>query len=103
MVCAHAMELHYLFGAVDNPEAWLSHRPAFSASGAKSRLPLITDADREVSELMMRLWSQFAKTGDPNVSGVLEWPVWQKESDRYLYITENLQVKSGYSRVAQKS
>jgi para-nitrobenzyl esterase len=96
-VAAHAMELHYVFGALDDAEAWKAHFAGYSASGAKSPVPVITDIDRKVSEVMMTVWAQFARTGKPSVKGLIEWPARDKVSDRYLYITEPLQVKSGYS------
>jgi para-nitrobenzyl esterase len=101
MVSAHAMELHYVFGVLDDTEAWNSHLNIFKTSGAKSYRPLITHADREISKTMMKIWAQFARTGNPNIQGMVTWPAWHKETDDYLYIAEQIQVKSGYSRVAQ--
>jgi carboxylesterase type B len=46
---------------------------------------------------MMNIWTQFARTGNPRVKGLIEWPAWNKESDQYLLISDGLQVKSGYS------
>ena len=48
---------------------------------------------------MMRMWTQFAKTGDPNVEGLISWPSYEAATDEYLYIVEPLQVKSGFSEV----
>lgn len=96
-VAAHAMELHYVFGALDDAESWKALVTGYSLSGAKSTVPTISDADRKVSEVMMTIWTQFAKTGDPGVEGLINWPAWDKDSDRYLLIVETLQVKYGYS------
>jgi para-nitrobenzyl esterase len=51
---------------------------------------------------MMQMWSQFARTGDPNIAGPIKWPTWEPDKDQYLYVTESPQVKSGFSKVAQK-
>jgi para-nitrobenzyl esterase len=48
------------------------------------------------------MWTQFAKTGNPSVEGLVTWPAYDKAIDQYLYIAEPLQVKSGFSQVAQK-
>ena len=32
-------------------------------------------ADRAIGRAMSRYWTQFAKTGDPNVPGQAQWPV----------------------------
>ena len=96
-VAAHGMELHYVFGSLDIAEAWESRFGGYSQSGAKTSLPKISPADRKVSEAMMSIWTQFARTGNPSVKGLVDWPAWNKEGDQYLYITEPLQVKSGYS------
>jgi para-nitrobenzyl esterase len=98
----HAMEMHYVFGDVDNSDAWKTIFFLYASGGAKSPIPLITDADRKVSEAMMKMWVQFAKTGNPSVEGLITWPAWEKSTDQYLYIAEPLQVRSGYSQVAQK-
>jgi para-nitrobenzyl esterase len=71
-------------------------------SGAKSADPGLTDKDREISEVMMRTWTDFAKTGNPSLKGLVDWPVYEETTDQYLYITESLRVKSGFSRIAQK-
>jgi para-nitrobenzyl esterase len=97
---AHAMEMHFVFGAVDNPEPWNTLFFLYAAGGAKSPVPLISDAERKVSEIMMQVWTQFARTGDPNIPGMGTWPVWDKGTDQYLYIAEPLQVRPNYSKVA---
>jgi para-nitrobenzyl esterase len=100
-VASHAMELHYVFGALDDRESWEAHVNLYSLSGAKSSVPIISETDRKVSETMMTIWTQFAKTGNPGVRGLKEWPAWDRQSDQYLLITEPLQVKSGYSELAK--
>ena len=50
----------------------------------------------------MKMWAQFARTGDPNMKGLIEWPVWEQSSDKYLYVKDTLQVKTGYSKIEQK-
>jgi para-nitrobenzyl esterase len=98
-VSSHAMELHYVFGAVEDMASWKVLYNLYQTTGAKSSLPVITDAERTVSEHMMQMWAQFARTGNPNVKGLIEWPNWEPSTDRYLYIFEPLQVKTGYSKV----
>jgi para-nitrobenzyl esterase len=100
-VSAHAMELHYVFGMVDVPETWLQVKFLNQAAGAKSDVPVITDAERYVSEAMMKMWTAFAGTGNPSVKGLIDWPAYDKATDKYLYIVEPLQVKAGFSRIAQ--
>ncbi len=100
-VAAHAMEMHYVFGAIDDPEPWHRINFLYRSAGAKSDMPVITDAERRVSEAMMQLWTNFARTGDPSTPGSIEWPAWEPSSDRYLYIVDPPQIKSGFSKVAQ--
>jgi para-nitrobenzyl esterase len=101
-VCAHAMEMHYVFGALDDLDAWTSLFFLYAAGGAKSPVPLITDVDRKVAEEMMTIWAHFAKTGNPSIGGLIDWPVYDEATDQYLYIAEPLQIKSGFSQIAQE-
>jgi para-nitrobenzyl esterase len=100
-IATHAMEMHYVFGQLDDMAAWKHSYFLYRQGGAKSPLPVITDADRKVSEYMMKMWTQFARTGNPSVKDLIYWPPWDKATDKYLYIAEPLQVKLGYSKVAQ--
>ena len=71
-----------------------------SQSGAKDpNDPGLTEADRRVSEAMMQMWSRFAMTGDPNVEGIVQWPVYNKDEDRYMYIADPLEIKTGFSQI----
>jgi para-nitrobenzyl esterase len=54
---AHGSDMTYVFGHLDlQPWAWTQH-------------------DRTLSSLMVRYWTNFAKAGDPNYSGLPEWPM----------------------------
>jgi para-nitrobenzyl esterase len=98
----HAMEVPYVFGDWDNSASgWRMVFGVAGRAGAKSAEPGLTDVDRKVSEVMMTIWTQFAKTGTPNVEGLVTWPTYEEATDQYLYITETLQVKSGFSQVDQ--
>ena len=99
-ISTHAMELGYVFGDWDNTTGnWLMLYFLAEQSGAKSPDPGLTDADRKVSESMMAMWAQFARTGDPNVKGLTTWPAYEETADQYLYIAETSKVKSGFSKV----
>jgi para-nitrobenzyl esterase len=96
-VPAHGMELHYVFGALDDSEAWATAKAGYEASGAKSTIPTISHSDRAVAENIMSIWTGFAKSGNPCVEGLIEWPAWEPAADEYLLITDPLQIKTGFS------
>jgi para-nitrobenzyl esterase len=62
----------------------------------------LTDADRRVAKAMMKMWTNYAKTDNPNVEGLVTWPAYEKDTDQYLYIIDPLQVKSAYSKISKK-
>jgi len=102
-ISTHAMELGYVFGDWDNTTGnWPMLYLLTSQSGAKSPDPGLTDIDRKISENMMAMWTQFARTGDPNIKGLITWPAYEKAKDQYLYIAEPLEIKSGFSQVGTK-
>lgn len=75
-------------------DAWLLAR----VSGAKQEAPELGPADRRVSEAMMRMWTQFARTGSPNGEGL---PAWQPFSatQPYLYISDPSELRSGFGNL----
>jgi para-nitrobenzyl esterase len=98
VACNHGRELAYVFGDLDpKSESWRMPLP-----GVGTTDPGLTEADARVSESMMKMWTNFARKGDPTVDGIGDWPTWDEASDRYLYITDKPEVKSGFSRVGQK-
>jgi len=51
----------------------------------------------EVSRLMMVYWTNFAKTGDPNGGGALEWPRYAEgKEDTLVFGNEGLAVERDY-------
>jgi para-nitrobenzyl esterase len=101
----HGLDLIYVFGASPEPGSPLAKVGSLTAgmAGAKtSAIPGLTDSDRRVSESMMAMLAQFARTGNPNVRGLVTWPAYDSATDQYLYIADPLQVKSGFSKIAQK-
>jgi para-nitrobenzyl esterase len=100
-VSAHAIELPYVFGTVEIEQDWINLYSIAGQAGAKTKVAEISEVDRKVSEVMMKIWAQFARTGDPNINGLPEWPVWEKSSDKYLYVNDTLRIKSGYSRLSR--
>jgi para-nitrobenzyl esterase len=70
----HSLEVPYVFNAFhDRGWQWLP----------------FTNADLRLSEAIERYWTNFAKTGDPNGSGVPSWSAWKTGSENYLELTQN--------------
>ena len=66
----HAGEIEYVFGALD----WLPTVPW-------------QPEDRQLSDLMMSYWSNFARSGDPNGAGLPPWPGYEvKTGHRVLHL-----------------
>lgn len=69
----HTAELPYLFGNLQ-----------FAArNGDLATLEL---ADRQLSQAMMRYWTRFAATGDPNVDGLPVWPIFTDGTEDLLIL-----------------
>ena len=103
-VSFHALELSYVFGDWDNSTGWwpIMFNLLAKQSGARTPDPGLTELDKKISQNMMAMWARFARTGNPDVDGLITWPAYVADTDQYLYISEPLEVKSGFSKVAQK-
>jgi para-nitrobenzyl esterase len=48
----------------------------------------LTPADEKIAEQANHYWGNFAKTGNPNGSGLPPWPAYQANTDRLMNFTE---------------
>lgn len=78
---SHTAELPYVFGEVTSGAPW-------------------SDADRRVSDLVMRYWTQFAATGDPNRTGLPRWAPFDKAHDVYMTLAAAPKSGTGLHRDA---
>jgi para-nitrobenzyl esterase len=95
----HGLELPYVFGMLAVVPHPIFYETFAHPAGAQSQDPGLTEEDEQVSEAMMSMWAQFAKTGDSSVEGLVDWPAWDPANDQYLDIAWPLEVKSGYSEI----
>jgi len=72
----HGLELPLVFGTLDAKKSAL--KLALTTKAKKSAAPL--------SEKMMSYWTNFAKTGDPNGSGLPAWPKYSAASRERIYL-----------------
>jgi len=101
-VSVHSIELPYVFGDWDDSTGWWKSIGMFMQQmGVKTVTPELSVVDRNVSEVMMALWTSFAKNGRPSAEGVPDWPEYTVDTDMYLNITGTPEVKLGFSKIAQ--
>ncbi len=96
----HGLEIPYVFGDLESINTQGHFLTFAKPSGASQQDSGLTEDDYALSELMMNIWVQFARTGDPNIKGVVTWPVWEPTTDQYLELKWKPEVKSGYSKIA---
>ena len=63
--------------------------------------PLQADeTDKVLANAMIQYWVQFAKTGDPNVDGLPEWPAYETDTDRLLELGDEIKASANYRKEA---
>ena len=74
------------YGAFHTGECWY----IFNTLERCWRLPLFTEADYKLADMMSTYWTNFARTGDPNGEGVPEWAPYTAENKniQVLDVTE---------------
>jgi para-nitrobenzyl esterase len=83
----HASELSLVFGNLDRRIAGVGP-PA-----------TVTEVDARISDTMMRYWTNFARSGNPNGPGLPAWPQFQNAERSYLQFRDSLPVaKQGLRR-----
>jgi para-nitrobenzyl esterase len=100
-VAVHGIEVSYVFGDMDpESEQWLTEFGISVFEGVTNPDPGLTEVDRQLSENMMQMWTQFARTGNPSIPSLAEWPAYDAASDKYLSLDVPLQVNAGFSLIA---
>ena len=54
-----------------------------------------TPADASLSQDIMKYWSNFAKTGNPNAPGLPDWPVYSADKGQYIELGEHVAASAG--------
>jgi para-nitrobenzyl esterase len=85
----HGLEVRYHFG--DLAGFW-SSPPGLPPD------PGLNKDDETVAESTMKIWVDFATTGDPSVSGLINWPAFKATpgEDKYVTIDVKPEVQSGF-------
>jgi len=54
-----------------------------------------SEVDTALSQDMMKYWTNFARTGDPNGTGLTQWPAYTAAGGQYMEFGDQLTVRSG--------
>ncbi len=94
-VAFHGLELSYMFGSI--PLGLQSPTTLYLAQGGNcsTSVPEHDQEDLRVADRMASLWAAFAKTGDPSVEGIAQWPRYTEDDPAYLDIGATFEVRSG--------
>ena len=76
----HAIEIRYVFNSIQDAEA----RPQ----------------DQRLSDLCTDYWTQFAKTGNPNLVSQPRWPVYTEKKRAFLALDHEVQILYDIHRTA---
>lgn len=91
--------IHYLMGLTgiveDPPPAQGETSPAGFAANPTGYGPV----DLQVTDNMMTMWTNFAKTGNPSIEGIIEWTPYTTENDAFLEIGAELNMRTGLADV----
>lgn len=93
-VAFHGLELTYVFGAV--PVGLSSPTTLYLAAsgGCSQEVPEHDEQDMKVADQLTTVWAQFAKTGNPSVEGLIDWPAYKESNNVYADLGSPLEVKT---------
>ena len=74
----HGAEIRYAFGNF--------------TSGNTDDILSPARTDRELSDAMVKYWTQFARTGSPNLEDLPRWPAYEARTGMYLELGDDIQV-----------
>jgi para-nitrobenzyl esterase len=94
-VAFHGLELTYVFGAIPTGLSSATTQGLARGGGCSVRLPEHDDQDMTVADQASTIWAQFAKTGNPSVPGLIDWPAYTEANNAYLDIGTPLAAKTG--------
>ena len=80
----HSEELPFVFASLEQP-SFIKH-------------PSPTAADLQLSSAMMRAWTRFATSGDPNGPGLPRWPRYDRATDPYLEFGTQIRAGRAYRK-----
>jgi para-nitrobenzyl esterase len=76
---AHTSDIAFVMRTLDN----------------EADLQVISDSDRQVSDLLSAYWVQFARTGNPNREGLPAWPEFGASKGAILEVGDTVTVRDG--------
>jgi len=80
----HSEEMAFMFGSLDKP-SFIKHPPPDAQ-------------DWQLSTTMIRQWTRFATTGDPNGAGLPLWPRYDAATDPYLELGTTLKAGTAFRK-----
>ena len=89
LVAPHGMEVRYQFGELGGK---------WNAPAGMPADPGLNKDDQTVAEDTMQMWVNFATTGNPSVTGLIDWPAFKLVAgqDKYVVIDTKPEVRSGF-------
>lgn len=94
-VAFHGLELTYVFGAAPLGLSSPTTQGLARGGGCTSAVPATDETDLKVASEAATVWAQFAKTGNPSVAGLIDWPAYTEANNAYLDIGNPLTAKTG--------
>ncbi|MHA2394214.1 MAG: carboxylesterase/lipase family protein [Promethearchaeota archaeon] len=93
VVAFHGLEIPYVFGCFRVGLKTPTILNLSRTGGAKQPDPGIDELDDQISNKMMDMWAQFAKTGDPNIQEKIDekttWTPYDSAKDNFLLISDD--------------
>jgi para-nitrobenzyl esterase len=94
-VAFHGLELTYVFGAIPVGLSSPTTQGLARGGGCSVGLPAHDEQDVKVADQAATIWAQFAKTGNPSVPGLIDWPAYTEQNKAFLLLGTPLEVKTG--------